>query len=267
MKHKKFLAMLMALAMMFSLCAGAFAADDPADGNTNFSGNAEVKVPALKVSVPTSATVFINPMGFKVTLDGQLASAEDASDATKVTESKIVSPIIPIINNTPMELSVGVIGSVTPKEGNVALAISPTPITADDTKNTVFVYALFDEPTYTPAVEANPSATPPVAAQAEKYSWPESVTTTYNSTTPADNTLALTTKAPTTPVVVGSIDAATYTAATESTPAKTTPGRFAFQFLGDCNSNAKSAWNPSDAVTVALAFTFKPAPAAAADGG
>jgi hypothetical protein len=261
MKHKKFLAMLMALAMMCSLCAGVFAADDPADGNTNFSGNAEVKVPALSVSVPTTATVFINPMGFKVALDGTLASAELASDASKVTSSKIVSPIIPIINNTPMELSVGVIGSVTPKEGNVALAVSPTPIAADDTKNTVFVYALFGEPDYTPA---NTTATPPVA---EKYSWPNSLTTTYNATTPADNTLALTTKAPTTPVVVGNIDAATYTAATDSAAAKTEPGRFAFQFLGDCNANAKNAWNPSDAVTVALAFTFKPATDTAAAAG
>ena len=76
--------------------------------------------------------------------------------------------------------------------------------------------------------------------------------------------------------MVGNIDAATYTAAVEADdtatppvaaqPAKTEPGRFAFQFLGDCNANAKNAWNPSDKVTVALAFTFKPVETPAAGG-
>lgn len=280
MKNKKFLAMLMALAMMFSLCVGVFATDpdpepdpeplssEPVDGNTSFSGDAEVQVPTISVSVPQTTTVFINPMGFLVKLEGGMASAEDAEDTDSVTTSKIVSPIVPILNNTPMELSVGVIGSVTPAATNVALAISPTPIGADDTKNTVFVYTLFGKPHYDPPVDDDED-TEDVNEQAdEKYSWESNFTTTYNATTPAANTLALTTKAPTTPVVVGKIEAASYTPASGDDPdaddyeaAKTEPGRFAFQFLGDCNKNAKAAWNDGDKVTVALAFTFKPAEA------
>lgn len=252
MKRKKFLAMIMALAMMFSLCVGAFA-DDPAPSN-NFEGTATVQIPTIAVSVTNSATLFINPMGFKVKLDGTAAAVTDADADT--TTSKIVSPVNPIVNNSPMQLSVGVIGSVTPKEGNVALAINPTPIAADDTKNSVFIYANFGVPTYTAAVEAS-GDTP---ATPEKYVL---ASANYNADTPA--TLALTTKAPTTPVVVGNVAAATVSGTGDD--AVTTPGRYAFQFLGDCNPNAKNDWNAGDQVTVNLAFTFKPVEASPAPAG
>lgn len=253
MKHKKFLAMLMALAMMFSLCVGAFA-DDPApapaaDPNA-FQGTATVQIPTIAVSVTNTATLFINPMGFKVKLaDGSAAAVTDEEETT--TTSKIVSPVNPIVNNSPMQLSVGVIGSITPKETNVALALSPTPIAADDTKNSVFIYANFGVPTYT---AADDTATPPVT---EKY-----VLAAADYSADTATTLALTNKAPTTPVVVGNIAAATVSGTGDS--AVTTPGRYAFQFLGECNPNAKNAWNSGDQLTVNLAFTFKPVEAAAA---
>jgi hypothetical protein len=231
MKSKKFLSMLLALAMILSMGVSVFAADeDPNEGNLSFEGTATVKIPAIKVSVPKTATLFINPMGFEVNIASGDAATSDDEDYAK-TSNQIVSPVNIIKNSSPMKLSVGVIGSVTPADTNTALALSATPIGSDDTKNTVFIYANFGTPTGDDGEEV--LAAVDYAAPAE------------NATSVPQ--LALTNKAPSKPINVGTINAGGDDAT-----------KFAFQFLGECNPNAKNDWNNGDKVTVNLAFTFKP---------
>jgi len=225
MKAKKFLSMVLALAMIFTLCVSAFADDE-------FKATATVKIPSITVTVPQTGTLFINPMGFTVKIaDGEAASNDD--EANTKTNSKIVSPIYTISNGSPMKLDVNVIGSVTPDSANKALTIATAPISSDDTKNSVFIYTQFGavtgddgEETFSPAPAA--------------YTVPADSATTFPQ-------LALTTKVPTKAVNVGTV------AAGGDDPAK-----FGFQFLGDCTANPKLDWNAGDKVEVNLIFSFKP---------
>jgi len=231
---KKFTSLVLALAMILSMSVSVFAADpaDPNEGNLEFEGTATVKIPAIKVSVPKSATLFINPMGFEVAIaTGDAATGEE--EAYLKTNNQIVSPVNVIKNSSPMKLSVGVIGSIALAEGNtggLALA-SAYPFSSEDTKNSIFVYANFGTPSGDDGAETL-TAVPYSAPAADAASVPQ---------------LALTAKAPAKPVTVGEINKST-----------SDPVKFAFQFLGACNPNAKNDWTGGDKVTVKLAFTFKP---------
>jgi hypothetical protein len=231
MKTKKFLSMVLALAMIFTLCVSAFAEDpDP----NEFKATATVKIPSISVTVPATAPLFINPMGFEVKIaDGSAAGSED--EANTKTSSKIVSPLFIIKNASPMKLDVNVIGSVTPDSTNKALAIATAPIAADDTKNSVFIYAQFG------AVNGD-DGEETFATAPGTYTAPQDTATTFPQ-------LALTTKAPTKPVNVGTILKATD---------DTTPSKLGFQFLGGCTANPKADWNAGDKVDVSMIFSFKP---------
>jgi hypothetical protein len=248
MKNKKFISLALALAMVFSMSVSVFAsggaAATPAADPNEFNATATVKIPDIDVTVPATAPLFINPMGFEVKIaNGDVAENSDA--AYEKTSNKIVSPVFIISNASPMKLDVNVIGSVTPAETNKALAIATAPITAEDTKNSVFIYANFGTPTGSEGQEV-------LAAPANGYTAPAENATTFPQ-------LALTTKVPTKPVNVGQIAKSTGDAT-----------KLGFQFLGDCAANPKTDWNPGDKVDVKLIFSFKPVaetPATPASGG
>jgi len=229
MKNKRLISMILALAMIFTLSVSVFAEDPAADPN-DFKATATVKIPDIEVTVPAAPALFINPMGFDVLIaTGAAATAE--TEANLKTNNKIVSPVNIITNASPMKLDVNVIGSVTPAETNKALAIVTAPIAAEDTKNSVFIWANFGTPTGDDGEEVLASTA---------YATPAEDATTFPQ-------LALTTKAPTKPVNVGTV-----------AKGGDDPAKFAFQFLGDCNPNAKLDWNAGDSVEVKLVFSFKP---------
>jgi len=229
MKTKKFLSMVLALAMIFTLCVSAFA-DDP-DPN-EFSATATVKIPSISVTVPSTQPLFINPMGFEVKIaDGTAAGADD--EANTKTSNKIVSPVFIISNASPMKLDVNVIASATPATTNKALTLATAPIATDDTKNSVFIYAQFGEVSGDDGEET-------LASASSSYTAPADSATTFPQ-------LALTTKAPTKPVNVGTV-----------AKGGDDPAKFGFQFLGDCTANPKLDWNAGDSVDVKMIFSFKP---------
>jgi len=233
MKNKKFISLVLALAMVFSMSVSVFAsggaaATPAADPNT-FTATAEVKIPPISVTVPSTQPLFINPMGFSVNIADGSAAAADATEG--ITSNKVVSPVFEISNASPMKLDVGVIasaGTVSLAAGSTATAptmsIASAPIADGDTKNSVFIYANFGTPD-------NDGVLAEVPYDAEKAA-----------------TLAVTPKAPKDPTIVGTVNPGD----------GTDPTVFGFQFLGDCNANAKNEWTPGEKVTVTLVFSFKP---------
>jgi hypothetical protein len=252
MKNKKFLSLILALAMIFSMSVSVFAGADPDLGNTQFTATATVKVPSINVKVPSTAgAIFINPMGFALKIDSGAAAtaAEKANDTdgTAISSEKVISPIYTIKNESPMKLDVLVnaVATIATEGADVpkALAVASAPIATDSTKNEVFIYAQFDAPTT--AVDSSYEATMTKVA--------------YNATTPASNHLVVPAKAVKENTKVGTMVEA----------GDDTFGVMNFQFFGDCNPNAKLEWETGDKLTVSMTFTFKPAvtPATPAAGG
>lgn len=115
MKKQKILAALLALSCAASMAVPAFAADtitletaatsenmDADDIGTGYelAVKSVVQKPALKVTLPTSATVAINPYRAPVTVDGV-----EKYDT-------VLSPKMDVVNNSPCAIKVNVKGSV-----------------------------------------------------------------------------------------------------------------------------------------------------------
>jgi hypothetical protein len=245
MQKKKFFSLVLALAMIFTMSISAFAGTSTTPAN-EFNATATVKMPTISVTLPTSpGALFINPMGFKLVVKdssssnakapGTAAGAADAANTDiTLSDEKVISPSYPIYNSTPMDLDVYVNPVATLTGTPTALAIaSDYPFATDSTKNEVFIYAQFN----------------PENATKDPSSYVPSVTkTTFAKDT--EGLLAIPAKAVKDPTKVGTIIKATGDEAL---------GAMAMTFFGDCNSNAKLEWVDSEALTVTMTFTFKPA--------
>lgn len=276
MKIRKFLSLILALVMAMSLAIPAFA-DDPAGGeeeeeeaaNDTFTAPAAVMIPTIAVTVPSTGQVFVNPFGFTVvTASGVAATAEQAGDnsTTPTSSEKIVSPVYCIVNNSPMTLDVGVIASATINTGST-MTLSAVPLTAGSTKKEAFVYARFapiESDAYNDSVASGATADAalkiPKIDDDDEPGW-TLVAKAINDTpavTEADalaanaaaGAVAITTKAPTTPIVVGQLE--------EGSDAE--PSYLGFQFYGDAVTTPKEAWDTAvDGVQVSMVFSFNPA--------
>lgn len=103
MKTRKLVSLGLATVMSLSLSAPIFAADPaPADPQTVFTST--YTAPDIKVTVPQTGSVMLNPLG----LDVDLSEAKDGSDATQIIKGQqIVTMPAFIVNNSSMNLSVG----------------------------------------------------------------------------------------------------------------------------------------------------------------
>lgn len=256
MKTKKFLSLLLALAMVFSLSVSVFAeGEEEAADDKTFTATATVSVPDINVTVPSAAgAIFINPMGFTINLEGDdageaaaAASADDDEDETPILTSnaKVASPMYVITNDSPMKLTVYAAPLATPAEGNTVISVTNgVAIAEGSTKNDVFIYAQFAEPTSTTDDDDAVVYTP---LSQTAFVAPTDSTEVYS-------TLGIPTKAAKSPFKVGTIKAVTVG------DDANTPGAFGFRFWGNTNDSAKTDWlnAAGETVSVTIAFTFKP---------
>lgn len=142
-----FLAMLMAMALAVPAFAeGEEGEEEAASNEKEMEVTTTVKVPNIDVDVPTTGTIFINPMGFTVKLaDGANATVEEANaDASEnvTTSEQIVSPISFITNKSAMKLDVKAYAYAV--VGTSGVTISDEAITESETENKARVYAQFE---------------------------------------------------------------------------------------------------------------------------
>jgi len=255
MKHKKFLSILMALAMAFSVCVSAFAAasEDLTGivqgtttgtendlGNTQFTATATVTIPDIEVVVPSTGTLFINPMGFElVVMKGEAATGDDKSSTDIMTSSEqIISPAYVIENKSPMKLQVLANPLATVTTGTTTIA--STAALTESTKNEVFIYAQFDQVDNTVTSFAIEDITP-----ASKVAY----TADGANAAKTQGFVAVPSKALKDAVEVGNIVAADNDNGS---------GFMTMQFFGACAGAPKADWDETTSLTVAVAFTFKP---------
>lgn len=128
---KKLFALILSCAMMLGLAATAFAEDtvieDP-DENGVYSQETEIEgttqAPTIKVTVPTTGAVVINPYGMKY-------GDDDATD-------KIISATQFIKNESDVAISITVSVAATPSNDKVVLATSA--LKGTETTKSVFLY-------------------------------------------------------------------------------------------------------------------------------
>jgi len=255
MKAKKFLSMVLALAMIFTLSVSVFAEGEQAAATNDkeFKADATVVIPAIDVTVPTTGEIFINPMGFTLNVSGTnkgktaTAAEASASDAAVTTsDSQVASPIYYIKNSSPMNLEVSVSPLATVDAGAKALSIASTSDLSASTKNEVFIYALFVD-------EENEDTT------VNGFD-PNMLDVTPAYTKDGENgAVAVPAKALKEPVVVGTV----LKISDDNTPV---PGAMSMRFFGSCSAQPKTDWNNGDKVSVTMTFTFKPVPDASDNG-
>lgn len=246
---KKITSLILALAMVFAMGVTVFA-EDPAPADPNkFETTAKVNIPDIDVTVPTSAPLFINPLGFSVKVsDGTSATGDE--EAYQVTKNQIVSPVFQIKNASPMKLSVSVIGSAVGPTGTGVFKMVGAPgipefetdtdgnIVKDDdgnnkpnTANQVFIYAYFDK----------------VSGEGDEATMKDPAK--YDATD--TKAYALVPKAlgsSDKPQAVGEIAAAS----------DGEPTILGFKFLGEVNKNAAKDYVNDQTANITLTFTFKP---------
>lgn len=284
---KKTVSLFLTMIMVMALALPAFASGDtgtgagsgstPAADPNSWGATAVVKIPEIAVTLPsTSGNVFVNPFGFKVvTSSGAAATQTDVADASvEKSSEKIVSPVYTIKNESPMALDVGLIASATINTGST-MTLNANPLSATSTKKEAFIYVQFAPTGITHALVEAADTTPlaitkiPYATAVEGVEGHGSVgdadyvapVTAVSAEEAAASNLtnhlvAVTTKAPTTPVNVGTLAASTV----ESD--ETVPSYMGFQFFGDAVTNPKEAWKTSgtgaDGVSISMVFSFNP---------
>ena len=122
MKHKKFIAFAMS-ALMFAGNGAVFAAGNKSDTIIQ----ALCKVPEIRVTVPETGTLFINPYKMSIGIDGE------------TTGHQIVSTPGAILNESPIPISVSATVTGTIKEGS-DMTLSGASIDPNYTKKKAFIY-------------------------------------------------------------------------------------------------------------------------------
>jgi len=284
-----FLAMMMVLALAIPAFASGSTGSDSGSGSTadphSWGATAVVKIPEIAVDLPnTTGSVFVNPFGFKVvTSSGEAATQADvASTAVEKSSEKIVSPVYTIVNRSPMALDVGLIASAAINTGST-MTLNANPLSATSTKKEAFIYVQFvptginhaavllsketgdDKVPLTVTKTAYATATEGVGDDPEADGYVAPVTAEEAAALNLTNHLvAITTKAPTTPVSVGTLAASTAAEESDETAVNgVIPSYMGFQFFGDAVTNPKEAWKTSgdgaDGVTISMVFSFNPA--------
>ena len=163
---KKFMSLILACLMALSLCATAFAADV-----TDLSEGAELELTSvtkgatIRITVPASLTIGLNPYEMNVKLDNGKLVDDTAAGA------QVISPIYKLENQSTLPIDVAV--SVAATAEGVTLLTSGTTIPSTDTTKSAIVQMKY--------LASQPSAT-------ELTALPSGTATTI--TLDAENTVA-----------------------------------------------------------------------------
>jgi hypothetical protein len=241
---KKFISMMMALALTFALAIPAFAgevssgssrtfsasgsASLAASGQYQFNMGAAVNIPTINVYVPTANTntdkVVLNPYGLKYTLDGE-----------ELTDQIISTPIyLGSLSNVPLKVGMNVKATVA---GNAALG---TKSFAEDTKTTTNSVFLWGQ-----VVDGGSGASVDLTAT------PSGFASAYDATEGKTGSM----------ILVGADVTRTglYTIPAADDATDTTNTNWACaKFFGDAVKAPTTPWANGDTVTLAITFTFTP---------
>jgi len=234
---KKMLSMIMAIAMVASLAATAFATDfsvsdiQPTTSNmtdstktVNSVVKAKVKAPTIKVTIPTQNNVYLNPYKMSVTIPG----------VTNPSTDEIVALPGRITSESDVKLDFSVVVT-----GKAASGVTLEKASAvSKTTNSVYMYVYFKN---------TDSATAAVAA-------PETPVFTATDNAAIDSVLVQTTASKSTKVL-------TLNAATSSAP---TYG--AYLICGDIAKAPTAPWTDKHTVDVTIAFSIAPVQASTGTG-
>lgn len=249
---KKFLSMLMAVAMVATMGISALASSGGSgssqsqvwDGSLSAAGS--VALPEIDVvcSAPsTGAKLFVNPYQFELKTDTAeaLTLAEDGETGTDRPDTKsgaVFSPTYVLFNKTAIALDVYVNGKAEVKSPST-MTIAKADVLPDSTKKEVCIYAHFGAVTLEDA---------------------SSLTTTVKTFTPGTDA--------STKFMLGAAEAKE--AQKVATLAKSTAEAFSavgFEFDGSAAKDPKEAWVEADKVDVSLVITFKPAATTSSGSG
>lgn len=246
MKMKKLLSGAMAAAMALSISATALAADTIPEGFAEQSATGNVKItgstqlPTIKVMLPTSGSVILNP--YKLTV----GSGDDATTDQVISDTQYITNR----SNMAVRVTASVTGAVA---GNAKF--SPTSTTAEPaegatalTSNSAYVvFEMIGADDSTTAVDSwDGAATAVLKVGAVTAACAEGADDT------AKNKATL-------------MNAATI--GEDGTTPATTNGYIAFHLTGDAVSAPKTAWVAADKISATIAFSFSPEVVAAADEG
>ena len=238
---KKLFALVLSCAMMLGLAATAFAADEAATQGEGGAYTADTEIegpttaPIIKVMVPTTGSVVVNPYKMNVSFNGE-----------QVTD-QILSADQFVLNQSNVDISVSV--SITATVGT-DVVLSTSALKGTETTKSIYLYfqsKIVEDPTYENA--DSPDYTAPIFAV---DAW--GIFDKANSVvlTAAEGKTASLTKYLTIPAAtyVYDEDDATVLDHIE------TNGALAFHLAGAAATAPTVAWTDADTVDVVIAFTF-----------
>lgn len=247
--NKKFISSVLAGACALSMTSiAAFAADETAvasewgtDGNfvQPVTVDSSIKTPTLKVTVPTSATVIVNPYKIAVTLGG------DTLDDT------IISPEYEIKNESDCGVTVTVTAGAKVKDAtNKDVTISAKPLKGTETKKTTFMYV---EATTTQG-SYREEGYMEKAEKADKNADAETIAAVAAKNAYMDRQMVLATKEASKDLIKLDANGGDNTSAW-------------FKIQGSAASNTATPWNVKDVIDVTLSLKIAPAANGAGEGG
>ena len=219
MMRKRLLCVVLTLAMLFSVQPAAAATGTGNTRSTVITATLTDKTPTIKVTVPSTAEVFLNPFRLPVSID------------SKSSREQIVSTpcVIASESDVPLQVDVTVIGQI--NEGsNMSLVTSSTKNSTSTSKR-AFIYFEIQ-----PADTDDPSDVSWDAAYNRSNKNHIPVTTMERSKT---NILVL-------------------ACTTLDGEIAEKGGYAAFRLTGDVIAAPKKPWTEDDGLTVEIAFTFTP---------
>lgn len=229
MTMKKMTALLLAVVMSLSLAATAFAVDatisDAAKG-ANVKVTGTTTVPTIKLVVPSSAAVVLNPYAMK--LNSDLSGAVDTSGTV---QSKVISPVYFIQNQSNIDIKVGVTATGTA----TGVTFAKASVAAVENKDKQAFVQM-------------------VMKGIEKDDYDGHASTPVTLDPDADKKLVLAATA----ASLKADDQITLVAGDGTALAASGNAVLAFQFQGDTSKTPITPWSNKDVVGATLAFTFAP---------
>lgn len=220
MMRKRLLCVVLTLAMLFSVQSAAAATETGNTRSTVITATVDTRQPTIKVTVPSTAEVYLNPLKLPVSID------------SKSSREQIISTPCVIANESdvPLQVDVTVTGQV--NEGsNMTLVTTSTKKVASTIKR-AFIY-----------FEIQPADTDDVS----KVKWDAEYDKTKKNHIPV--TSSERTK----------INVLILAGMTPDGEMAEKGGYAAFRLTGDAIVSPKKAWTEADGLTVEIAFTFTPA--------
>jgi hypothetical protein len=292
MKTKKWMSLVLALVMAFSLAIPAFATATPTVDNTNLNDMSKIntatttvsgtyQAPILALTVPKKINLLLNPYGVSVTTN------KDTNIEQTGVQRKIVSADNLIISrsNVPIDIKATATGTIASAsgEGN-AWTLAKTPLQATSVKKEALVYMVFGD-VDTSAIATDTAVTAFMkdtkSTSDTPYAGLNFTDITYatvaadlanvtfaDANTKKDGIIIQAGEGKETPITK-SLEECTVTGeGTDASPyVYSTVSAVAFKLDGDMISNPKdTSWGKDDKLTVSVAWKFVPGEQASSAG-